>query len=93
VFFRLVADAYSQKMNLEASLGLAEDDIKRLRSNLSSYDGRIRAQQKIIQDAEGRKKTILKELSQKLETIPFYTVYFGASEYETRGRSPKDVDL
>ena len=80
-------------MNLEASLGLVEDDIKRLRSNLSSYDGRIRAQQKIIQDAEGRKKTILKELSQKLETIPFYTVYFGASEYETRDRSPKDVDL
>jgi len=80
-------------MNLEASLGLVEDDIKRLRSNLSSYDGRIRAQQKIIQDAEGRKKTILKELSQKLETIPVYTVYFGASEYETRDRSPKDVDL
>lgn len=90
--FATVAEAYSQKLNQEARLKITSDDILRLKTSLENLVKQIVTQEQLILTSERQKENMLRELGDKLKTIPFYVVYFGGCDYITTGRTPKDVE-
>lgn len=90
--FTAVANAYTNKLKYDSALRFAQEDLQRLETQVSSYVKLTEDQQSIITSTAANKELILKDLQKKLETIPFYIVVFGSTEFDTRGKSLKDVE-
>jgi formylglycine-generating enzyme len=90
--FSNVTKAYTEKYKLESNLRFIREELAYLNNKMEISRKEIQRNQELTQIADATKKNILLDFTSKLESSPFYLCILGASEYQSKAKTPQDAE-